>query len=141
MNRAYPNFLLNVLWNQDHDPGAATWACQYVDTNAEFNPTHTVLDDLSFALLGTAETIPTVAAAATTDGLDIAGDFDPALELDLDLNDQVNALLIFIDTGDPTTSPLVCWIDTRFDTTDVAYESDGDPADTDFPPDGVFLRI
>lgn len=138
--RIYPEFL-RAWWHAEIDPSTATFAAQFVDDTAVFADTDLVLDDLTAFLLGDPVELPTVTAAATVDGLDVSTDDDPVLEVTgLTLGDDVGALVIFIDTGSAATSTLVAFVDQRSDTTPVAFESDGDPVDLDWPA-GPFMRL
>lgn len=137
----YPEFL-RAWWEGEIVPATEDWGIQFVDDNYAYYGGDLVLDDLSAFLIGDAEVLPTVVATMTLEGLSVAADDDPPIDVSgLALNDQVSALIVFIDSGSPSTSTLVCHIDTRVDTTSAAFESDGSDEPVEWPPDGVFLRL
>jgi hypothetical protein len=106
-NAIYPNYKRGLL-DQDgaaYDLDDGTVKVALVDTGTyTYNSAHDFLDDLT-GVVGTAQTIAnTTIAAGLFDGDNVT--FSAVS------GNTVEALVIYIDTGNSATSPLVAYIDT-----------------------------
>jgi hypothetical protein len=105
-NAIYPKWKEAVLNGGTNVALSGTVKAALVDTNdVSYNAAHDFYDDISAGVVGT----PVALAGKTyTNGL---FDADNTTILTV-VGDQSEALVLFIDTGDPATSRLVAWIDT-----------------------------
>ncbi len=149
VNFIYPAFVLGMGDGSLGDLASLDFAVQAVDDTATPLQTDSVLDDLT-GLLGDPVALSGIAWGVTSfvDGggttryrVDLTCD-DSALEIDtLVEDDAVQALVVFVDTGTPSTSTLAGWYGRRADTSPVAGVSTGAPAPITWPTDGCFIRF
>ncbi|MGE5512375.1 MAG: hypothetical protein ACM31O_14100 [Bacteroidota bacterium] len=101
----YPKFK-ELLLGGDIDLMADTIKAALVDSNdVSFNTAHDFLDDVSAGIVGTPQTLNN---KSITNGVFDADDITfPSVT-----GDQVEVILLYKDTGNPATSPLIAWIDT-----------------------------
>lgn len=89
-----------------------------LDSSYTYSAAHDFADDLT-GQLGDAIALTTVAFTAgvlTADNAGITGTSG---------GDVVAALAVYVDTGTPSTSPLLVFIDTNGDSTPMSFTSDG----------------
>jgi hypothetical protein len=107
-NAIYPNYKRGLL-DQDgaaYDLDDGTVKVALIDlADYSYSAAHTVYDDISAGVVGTPQTIAnTTIAAGLFDGDNVT--------YTAVVGDQCEALIIYIDTGNTATSPLVAFIDT-----------------------------
>lgn len=106
-NTVYPKYK-QALLNGDSNISLASGTVKValIDTNdVAYSAAHDFFNDVSAAVVGTPQTI---GSKSITNGL-----FDGAdVTFSAVSGDQCEALIIFIDTGTPSTSRLVAYIDT-----------------------------
>lgn len=119
MKVVYP-LTLEKLWKGLIDANGGTVKCVALDNTYVYSAAHAFESDLTGAL-GTAAT---VSGKAFT-----AGDFtatNPSIT-GTSVGNHVVALAYYIDTGSPSTSPLLVFINENGDGTPMSYVSDGNP--------------
>lgn len=132
----YPKFL-KALADADVDVAAVTWGV--IGATGAFDPTDDFLDDI--ATVGSHDTIPGVATTATTTGCTFdttAVDRATALELTGVGTDDIDAFIIYVHTGTPSTARLAAYVDRRAGNSPLAFTGDGGTVRVWFPP-GYFM--
>jgi hypothetical protein len=107
-NKVYPKFkevCLDVVIGSAADPGG-TLKAALIDTGVyTYNDAHDFWNDASAGVIGT----PVAISSPTfTNGILDGGD----VTFTAVSGSSVEALIVFLDTGTPTTSRLVCYLDT-----------------------------
>lgn len=130
-NAMYPKGLKAIL-DGDVDMLADDIKVVLLDSGYTFNSAHDFLDDIS----GTAivATSANLASKTTTGGVFDAADVTfTALT-----GDDVVAYVVYKDTGSSATSPLLCYVDTAADTSDLLIEPDGTDVTLRWNSAGIF---
>lgn len=130
-NAIYPLYkqaLLDASSNVDVNDGTVKVAL--IDTDdVSYSASHDMYDDISAAVVGTPQTIGnTTVTAGTFDGDNVT--FSAVS------GDQCEALIIYIDTGTPSTSRLVAYIDTGV--TGLPITPNGGDITITWDNDGIF---
>ena len=137
MNRVYPEFSVRQSPLGAGFAGPITWRLQPVDPTAFFDPFNTVLGDLGPVLVGAGDTIPL--DAVSNDGTAARYETSGTVTLiDVTSADDVGAFVVVADDG--VDEVLVAWIDTRADSSPVAFVGTGAPVPVEFPL-AWFLRV
>jgi len=106
-NRIYPKWKEALLQGSSDSTLNGTVKVALIDTGTyTYNAVHNMLDDIS-GVVGTAQTL---ASKTYTNGYFDAGD----AVFSAVSGATVEALIIYIDTGTPSTSRLVAYLDTGF---------------------------
>lgn len=100
-----------------------------MDTNHSYSAAHDHWDDVSANVIGTPATL---ASKTTTSGTFDAADLAPAFT---SVSTNITALVIYKDTGTPSTSDLICHIDTG---TGLPLTQDGGNVDITWNGSGIF---
>lgn len=132
----YPKFL-KALADADVDVAAVTWSVVAVD--GAYNSAHDFLNDVT--TVGDEDTIPGVATTATATGCTFdttAVSEATALELASIGTSDVDAFVIYVDTGVASTSRLAAYIDRRAGNSLVAFTNTGGTVKVWFPQ-GYFM--
>ena len=105
-NALYPLWVAGLLQGSSNMTLNGTVKAALIDTNdVSYSAAHDFYNDISAGVVGTPQTL----GSKTYTG----GVFDAADVTFTGLTgDQLEAIVIYIDTGNPATSPLVAWIDT-----------------------------
>lgn len=136
MNAIYPEFLA-ALSRAELDATAVDWWLLPLNTSAVYDPTNTILADVSASAIGAGLqltfdglVVTTTAVRYTTSGTYIF--------TDILSSDDVGAFVIYADDGGGTF--LAAWIDTRSDTSPAAFVGTGAPVSVAFPG-GWFIQL
>ncbi len=120
-NAVYPEFRRALLDGSLGDVTGLAWTIQPIDNTILYDPAHLVFDDVDSAALGDPVVLSTIAIAVGTATVDVTCD-DSALALTgLTSGMDVNAVVVFLDSGSPATSTLVAYLDRRADSSPVAF--------------------
>lgn len=130
-NAIYPKYkeaLLDGSTNTDINDGTVKAALVDLGTYT-YNAAHDMYDDVSAAVVGTPQTIAnTTVLNGLFDGDDVSYSAVTGA--------TVEAIIIYIDTGNPTTSRLVCFLDTGV--TGLPFTPNGGDADILWNASGIF---
>jgi hypothetical protein len=142
VNAVYPEYLA-ALSRAEVDATAVDWWMLPLDDTAAFDGTDAVLADVSADAIG-------AGLQLTFDGLLVLFGPPPAAMgvryetsgiytfTDITSSDDVGALIVYADDGVDTW--LAAWLDTRSDTSPVAFVGTGAPVDVSFPG-GWFIQL
>jgi hypothetical protein len=100
-----------------------------------YSSSDSLLSDLSFAIVGT----PTTLATRSIVGGDLLS--SPVSVISVPSGHTITSYVIFKDTGTPSTSPLVCYVDTNSDTTPISVVTDGNNIAVDWSSVVVTDRV
>lgn len=140
MNAVYPEFL-RALAEGEIDCEAVAFSARAVDATFPYDGTDLVATAFAGAELGDELSLPTPTVTRDATGVNISCDDSPALSLTgLSSLDDVEALVIYVDTGSAATSTLVAFLDRRSDTSPVTFTGTGDAVAVSFPS-GYFVRL
>lgn len=122
----YPKWMEAVIQGTSGTSLTGTLKAALVDTaDVSYNAAHDFYDDVSAGVVGTPETL---GSKTYTNGvLDAADISDYAAAA----GDSAEAIILYLDTGTPSTSRLVAWIDgftatpSGVDTVDITWHADG----------------
>lgn len=126
MSAIYPKWMEAVIQASSNSSLSGTVKAALVDTaDVSYNAAHDMYDDISAGVVGTPATL---GSKTYTNGV-----FDATDVADYDANagDSAEAIVIYIDTGTPSTSRLVAWIDSftatpsGVDTVDITWDATG----------------
>jgi hypothetical protein len=107
-SQIYPNYLEAVIQGSTNSSLTGTVKAAIVDTGVEsFNTADDMYDDISSGVVGTPATL---ASKTYTDGVFDAADIT-GYAYGGGAAPTGEAIVIYIDTGTPSTSRLVAWID------------------------------
>lgn len=131
----YPNFKHSAV-KGDFDIDASTIKVALVLNSAAYNATHDNYDDISANVVGTPQTIS--AATFTLDTGDGGTELDGGDVTFTALSgSEVGSMVIYKDTGTPSTSQLIAWIDSY---TGLPFTPSGADLDITWPAAGI-LRL
>lgn len=107
-NAIYPKYKEAIIQSSTNSSLTGTVKVALVDTGTyTYNAAHDFYDDVSAAVVGTPGTLGT---KTYTDGVFDAAD----ITFTAVSGNSVEAIVIYIDTGTPSTSRLVAYMDTGF---------------------------
>lgn len=130
-NYVPPSFI-DVLFQGD--PSLASWGVAAVAN--DYDPANSTLDD--YDVVSDVVPLTGVGRILTDTTWDLTAD-DPTLT-GIDALDLVEAVVLFIDTGDPATSPIAAYWGRRADTTAVQMEATGADLEVSWPA-GFVIRL
>jgi len=142
-NHVYPELVRAIARAELPDLVTVAWTLQCMDGTLLYDPTHTVLANVTGAELGDPLVLPTVAlivGAAGGDEVDLDCDDSALLLTGIASIDTVESMVVYIDTGNPATSTLGAFLNRRADTSPVLFDGTGSDVVMSFPV-GYFIRL